>query len=880
MKKVAFFLMLIHLSHWATAQIVLPKLISDNMVLQRDEPLKIWGWSSAGEKITLTFNKKSYKTTASAAGKWEIDLPAQPASVSNTFIFTGKNTVSVKNIAFGDVWFCSGQSNMVHQMQHHDITYAAEIAQANNPEIRQFLVPTLTNLNGPQADYPAGTAWKNCNPVDIRSFSAVAYFFAKQINATQGVPVGIINASVGGTPIEAWTSESGFKNFKNITATIQRNKDTTYVNSFKRPAFSPAKPKDRGLLDETKWYEPNLSLVNWKTINVPGYWEDQGVKDLNGVVWYRKNVNIPANIANQEANIYLGRIVDADVVYLNGQQIAVTTYQYPQRRYKIPAGILKSGQNLITVKVSNTGGKGGFVPDKPYYLTLGSDTLDLKGTWHYRVGEVFESQPNNRGFSAQNQPTALFNAMAAPATAYKITGVLWYQGESNASQPQQYEALQVAQINDWRTQWNNPDLPFLFVQLPNYMDASYSPTESRWAELREGQRQALKTPNTAMAVAIDLGEWNDIHPDNKKDVGDRLALAARKLVYKEDIHGFSPMLLHAKTAGSKVILQLENVASGLISKDGEALRGFALAADDKKFVWAKAQLTPQNEFEVWNETIQKPKYLRYAWADNPDVNLYSKEGLPASPFEVQLNKQESELWHGKKAAVVLTYDDALNVHLDNAIPALEARGLQGTFYLSVASPGSVNRIADWKRAAFRGHELGNHTVYHPCDTSKPGRTWVSPERDLSNYSTAQMLNEIRLTNAFLEALDGKKERTFAYTCGDTETGEGSFVQAIKNDFVAARGTRGQLNQLGQINLLNVDCFVVNGESGEQLIKWVKDAVAKNALVTILFHGVGGEHGLNVSLEAHNQLLDYLQANQEDIWTTTMLEAAKHIQEKQ
>lgn len=237
-------------------------------------------------------------------------------------------------------------------------------------------------------------------------------------------------------------------------------------------------------------------------------------------------------------------------------------------------------------------------------------------------------------------------------------------------------------------------------------------------------------------------------------------------------------------------------------------------------------------------------------------------------------------WQGKQAAVVLTYDDALNVHLDNVIPALESRELKGTFYLSAFFDGSKNRIEDWKKAASLGHELGNHTLYHPCDASLPGRTWVSQDNDLHKYTTAQILKEIRMTNVFLESLDGQKERTFAYTCGDTATGEGSFMEDIKDDFVASRGVRGALNSIGSINLLNVDSFGINGESGEELIQLVKDAQKKNALITFLFHGVGGEHNLNVSLEAHQILLDYLEENKDTIWTTTMLEAAKHVKEHQ
>lgn len=865
------------------AQVKLPKLISDGMILQRDVPLKIWGWASPKERIKLSLNEERYRTQADAEGNWEIKLPAHAAGGPFSIRIEGKNKLQVENVLFGDVWFCSGQSNMVHYMDLHYVAYGQEMAEANNSKIRHFAIPTTTRLDGPAQDFRDG-AWKVCSPETIGRFSVVAYFFALQIFEKEQVPIGLINASVGGTPIEAWTSEAGLRDFADLQATILQNKDTAYVNSFRRAPRNNGQQevKDKGLIGPKTWFDPTFVPKGWKSINIPGYWEDQGIKDLNGVVWYRRAINVPASMLNKSAKVYLGRIIDADEVYINGQQIGRTTYQYPQRRYSVPADLLKAGENVLTVKVSNYNGKGGFVPDKPYYLFAGQDTIDLKGTWRYRVGEVFAPRrgPGPRRLVAQNQPAALFNAMVAPALDYPIKGILWYQGESNSGRPESYTALQMAQIKDWRAQWQQGEIPFLYVQLPNFMEANYLPSESNWAKMRQAQLEALAVPNTAMAVGIDLGEWNDIHPGNKKEVGERLALAARHLAYGEDLVYSGPMIQSAQLAGDKVQLSFDHVGSGLISQDGEEIREFALAGADRTFAWAQAKIVG-DKIEIRNEDIARPHFVRYAWADNPDVNLYNQEGLPASPFELAIEGAEATpLWQGKKAAVVLTYDDALNVHLDNAIPELEARGLRGTFYLSAYSPGSKNRLSDWRRAARRGHELGNHTLYHPCDASLPGRSWVTPEKDLSQYSTQQILQEIRMTNVFLEALDGQKERTFAYTCGDTKTDEGSFVEAIQSDFVAARGVRGQLNEIGSINLQNVDCYPVNGHSGEQMIEWVKKAVAENALVTILFHGVGGEHSLNVSSAAHQQLLDYLQENSDEIWTTTMLEAAKHVKAHQ
>ena len=620
------------------AQLRLPKLISDGMVLQRDATLKIWGWATPGERITVRFNKKSYKTVTAATGKWLLTLPPMPAGGPYRMEIAGNTQLTVNDILLGDVWFCSGQSNMVHQLTIHDVTYAKEIREANYPQIRQFWIPTLTNLQAPQGDLPNGQ-WKSAIGEDVRPFSAVAYFFAKKLYDKYKVPIGIINASVGGTSIEAWTSEAGLRDFSDLKATIEKNKDTTYINSLTRrqPATAnrPAPPVDLGLAGSTKWFDVSYVPKGWRPINVPGYWEDQGIKDLNGVVWYRKEIDIPASMVGKPTKVFLGRIVDADELYINGKSVGKTTYMYPQRRYNVAADVLKPGRNVFVVRVTNNAGKGGFVPDKPYCVFAGADTVDLKGTWHYKVGTAYQPLAGGNpvgGINAQNQPTALYNAMVAPEINYSIKGFCWYQGESNAGKPQEYEKLQVTLINDWRNQWGQGPLPFLYVQLPGFMDYNYQPTESNWAVLREAQLKALSVPNTAMAVAIDLGEWNDIHPDNKKYVGERLVLAALKTAYKENLVSSGPLYQSAAIDGNKIVISFTNVGGGLMAKDGDELGEFAIAGADKKFVWARAKIEGNNVV-VWSDETPSPQYVRYAWTDNPvNPNLCNKEGLPASPF--------------------------------------------------------------------------------------------------------------------------------------------------------------------------------------------------------------------------------------------------------
>ncbi|WP_207494798.1 sialate O-acetylesterase [Aridibaculum aurantiacum] len=630
----AFFLLTI--SCVAHGQVRLPQIIRDSMILQRDTKVNVWGWASAGEKVTVTIASKKYRTTTDHAGKWKVMVGPVKAGGPYEMEIAGKNKIRLSNILFGDVWFCSGQSNMVHQMELHKETYASDIANANNDQIRHFIVPNKTNLQAPE-DNLTGGSWKTANPTDVRQFSAVAYFFATTIYDKYKIPIGLINASVGGTPIEAWTSEEGFKEFPAVLNTVHKNRDTAYINSYNRNAAATQPKglgsKDLGMKAATKWYDPNYLPKGWSNINIPGYWEDQGTKNLDGVVWYRKEIEVPGTMAGKAAKLTLGRIVDADVVYVNGTQVGSTGYQYPQRRYAIPAGLLKAGKNLVVVRVVNYGGKGGFVPDKPYHFSAGTDTIDLKGTWQYKVGEVFTPAKNVvEPINLQNQPTALYNAMVAPLTNYNIKGVLWYQGESNIRNAADYAKLLPNLIDDWRTKWKQPSLPFIYAQLPNFQEVQYLPSESDLAVMRESQLKALSVPNTGMAVTIELGEWNDIHPDNKKDVGVRMAQSALKVAYGEQVIPSGPIFKSFTRNGNKLVLSFDHIGSGLISKDGEPLRWFAIAGADKKFVWANAEI--QNDtVVVWNEEINDPKYVRYAWADNPaDVNFYNKEGLPASPF--------------------------------------------------------------------------------------------------------------------------------------------------------------------------------------------------------------------------------------------------------
>lgn len=622
----------------AFCEVSLPRLISDGMVLQRDSKVKIWGWAEPSEKITINFNGKEYNTKTGKCGKWSITLSPMKAGGPFNMKINGNNNIIIKDVLIGDVWVCSGQSNMETSMKRVSPLYESEIANSENNYIRYFTVPKKYNFNIPQKDLEYGD-WEKINPENILGFSAVAYFFAKELYEKYNVPIGLINSSLGGSPIEAWISEESLKEFPEPYEQAQRFKDSTLIsqiiNSDKERIgtwYSELRKKDEGYKSPKEiWYNPTLDISDWDTMNIPGYWVNTKLGSVNGVVWFRKEINLPASMAGKHAKLLLGRIVDADSAFVNGVFVGTTGYQYPPRRYEIPSGLLKKGKNTLVVRVISNIGNGGFVLDKPYKLFAGSDTIDLKGYWEYKLGA--EMEPLESQTFIRWKPLGLFNAMISPLLNYRIKGVIWYQGESNAGEPLKYRKLFPTLIKDWRKNWKQGDFPFLFVQLHNFMETKDEPTESDWALLREAQLKTLSVPNTGMAVTIDVGEWNDIHPLNKKDVGRRLALAALKVAYGEkDVVYSGPIYKCMKIDGNKIIISFTNTGSSLIVKGGEELKHFAICGSDKKFIWAKAKIEG-DKVVVWNDNISNPVAVRYAWADNPvGANLYNKKGLPASPF--------------------------------------------------------------------------------------------------------------------------------------------------------------------------------------------------------------------------------------------------------
>lgn len=596
------------------AKVRLPKLISDSMVLQRDVDLDIWGWSDPGTWITVRFNGGYYETKTGEDGRWTVTLPPQKAG--GPYIME-VNEITIRDVLVGDVWLCSGQSNQETPI-HRLVELFPEINRSDNNMIRHYKVPTQDSKEALQEEIAGNAVWHSGDASEVMNWTALAYFYAQEAYSQTGIPQGMLVSSLGGSAIESWVSQEHLKDFPALIL------DREALEGLE------AAMADKG---EGVWESPDFDDSDWKTMEMPGTWRENGL-DVRGTVWMRKDFEIPESMDGRHAKLSMGTLMHNDRVYVNGIFVGSTGYEFPPRRYHIPAGVLRKGKNTIVVRLNAPGGNGEFIKDKPYKIIGDAAEIDLTGTWKYNVGTdmseaaAFADRLKNR----KNVGSGLYNGMIYPIRKYKVRAAIWYQGESNAGRAHEYGALMTSLITGWRELWNMPDMPFLLVQLPNYMQTHEQPTDSGWARIREAQLQAFKTiPNTALAVTYDVGEWNDIHPLNKKAVAQRLFLGARKAVYGEKVTASGPVYKDMKVDGDKIIITFTETGRGLMAKGGE-LKHFAIAGADRKFVWADA-IIKGNKVIVSSKEVQNPVAVRYAWADNPDgANLYNKDGLLASPF--------------------------------------------------------------------------------------------------------------------------------------------------------------------------------------------------------------------------------------------------------
>lgn len=608
------------------------------MVLQQKHKVKIWGWADARERVTVEFNGQSAQTRADKEGTWEVLLEPMQAGGPHTMTIKGKNTLTLDNVLIGEVWLCGGQSNMEWPVAASN-NAEEEILNADYPNIRIFNVPNNLQFD-PVKDIPDGE-WQEVSPGTIGPFSAVGYFFGRNLHKNLDVPIGLVGSNWGGTVVETWISEESINTIDDFSREIEtlNNIDPEELEEKARQKAEAIKAEidveNDGLVDgEAIWAAPDYDDSHWKTMELPGLWEQTALPNIDGIVWFRKTIELSEKEAGARAKLVAAKIDDSDMTWINGVLVGQTVNQYAElREYSVPADILKPGKNVITIRVEDTGGGGGvYGSDDIFYLQVGSNKINLSGAWKYQLSpenlQVSGLKPGPNSF-----PTLLYNGMIYPIQNFAFQGAIWYQGESNAGRAKQYQRLFPLLIKDWRMNFLNPELAFIFVQLANYMEANEVPVESDWAELREAQAMALQLPNSGMAVTIDIGDPEDIHPGNKQDVGLRLALAARKVVYGEDIVFSGPVYKSMEVKDNKAIIAFDHIGSGLTTTNKYGyVMGFQIAGEDKNWKWAKAKII-DDKVVVYCEDIENPVAVRYAWSNNPeDANLYNEEGLPASPF--------------------------------------------------------------------------------------------------------------------------------------------------------------------------------------------------------------------------------------------------------
>lgn len=618
-------------------KVTIARIFSINMVLQRDVKVRVWGWAEKNESVTITFAGKKYSTKTNSQGKWSVSLNPLPAGGPYEMKVKGTNEIILTNILVGEVWLCSGQSNMEMNVGS-SMNADAEIPAAGYPDIRLFTVPKKMSPL-PEQDMKSGE-WTVCSPATVGNFSAVAYFFGRNLYKELHVPVGLIHSSWGGTDIETWISPGAMNTLEDFTKKVHLISSAPWDSLCKevekkadenvRSWHANLDKNDPGL--KNSWADMNYNDGDWPEMNLPQHLE-AFLPGYDGVVWFRKHIFLTEKEAGTGITINLGRVDDSDISYLNGVIVGSKPNSSDVRSYKVDPSVLKSGENIITMRVIDLGGAGGIggEPGAMSYTSV-EGSHSLAGSWKYKP--AFKSGPMPWIFLSPNSfPGLLFNGMIHPLLPLAVRGTIWYQGENNASRALQYQTLFPLMINDWRGQFKNPDMPFYFVQLANYMAPQKKPSESAWAELRESQLKTLSLPGTAMAVIIDIGEGDNIHPKNKQDVGYRLSLPALKLIYGKDVEYSGPIFKSFSIQGNKVHIRFDHIGTGLVSNDKYGyLKGFAIAGEDNKYVWAKATIENDGVI-VWNDTITSPINVRYAWGDNPDdANLFNKEGLPASPF--------------------------------------------------------------------------------------------------------------------------------------------------------------------------------------------------------------------------------------------------------
>jgi sialate O-acetylesterase len=614
------------------------------MILQYGARNPIAGESLPGAEITISFLGKVYHAHADADGRWQALLDsAEPGGPFTMEVSAGDTAevIYIKGIYIGDVWLCSGQSNMELSMERLKDDFPEEWTPPVNSLIRQFKIPQEWDFSGPHSDLRGGS-WTAASPDTLHAFSGTAWFFARTIFEKYKTPIGLIHAAMGGTPVESWMSGEALSAFPGKLALAAQYADpacrdaAVQANLAEIAAWEDtAARQDRGL--DGQWQRPETDIAEWNVMRLPGHFAGAGLDRFCGVIWLRRTFDAPERLAGRAASVWLGTITDADTVFINGVEVGKTTYRYPPRKYVIPAGLLHAGENTIVARVVCCSGDGGVTRDKAFRVFGEGCRIELAGEWNYCVG-MRAASVRPAEFFPQRLPTGLFNAMIAPVLRRPFTGVIWYQGESNEGNPGEYAALFTAMIQDWRKKNRREDLPFIFVQLPLFGEPEENDEASSWAAIREAQLSALSLPATGMAAGLDLGEWNDLHPINKKDIGRRLALAAESVVFKNSNTAPGPLPRSVQRRKGRLVLTFDKCGKGLAARE----KPYVSVVAGGTLVRLPADIESPECLSVDISSVEKPERILYAWANNPrDRQLYNADGLPVIPFRADIAEAAS-----------------------------------------------------------------------------------------------------------------------------------------------------------------------------------------------------------------------------------------------
>lgn len=643
MKKLSIQLVLLLLTVVAVqgASLQLPKILGDHMVLQQNSFAKIWGWAGPEQvvKVTTSWNETSYCTVSDQLGNWQVSVMTAQAGGPYRVTIEADTTVVLEDILLGEVWICSGQSNMEWQLRRAE-TADDEIPISDYPDIRLFTVEKHIALR-PVEDVEG--SWERCNPETSPDFSAVGYFFGKNIHLELGVPVGLINTSWGGTPSESWTSReelSQFGDFDQQLEELYGTSDAEMEKVRREQAQMEAMIKDQqdfknreNIGFSESWMSVDYNDSGWDRVECPAEWSSvEKIGMLEGVVWMRSEISIPDSWVGKTLTLELGPVDEMDITYINGTEVGsslkINNWNVP-RTYQVPASVVNSSKLQLAMRIVNTNAQGGIFGESDQLKIYPSDSqgdtpVKLAGEWKYRIAYRF---PKVSVLTNAHTPSVLYNGMLFPLRKFAIKGAIWYQGESNQTRAVQYQTIFPGMIEDWRATWNQGEFPFYFVQIAPY---NYGPDQTS-PELREAQFLTLsKVKHTGMTVITDIGNPDDIHPTNKRDVGKRLALWALAKDYSKSVVYSGPLYREQTIEGEKIRIQFNCTGGGLVARGG-ALTHFEIAGSDQVYHPAIAVIDGESVL-VSSSDVSLPEAVRFGWTNTAEPNLFNKEGLPASSF--------------------------------------------------------------------------------------------------------------------------------------------------------------------------------------------------------------------------------------------------------